>query len=282
MSSTTRKRAASTAEASSSKGSRGKKQRLPDTCEWILREPAYRSWKNSNEGASPVLWIHGPPGCGKTFLAQFIVDDVQQEAAGSGTLAYFCDANSTPTSVIRSLLLQLLQFPELGNETKAIVTEAASEVSPGDHASPLDATHRLWDTLSSVLPNLHNPTLVVDGVDEISGSHLQQLSFDLPSKLVELTETNDKSTKLLLSSRSESIIQRAMKDSPEILVTSALVNEDLERFIQSEVMEYRELDAWRDVVGTSILARSEGNFVWAALAIKSLATEAPVSASAEE
>jgi SpoVK/Ycf46/Vps4 family AAA+-type ATPase len=50
-------------------GQRRKRQRLPQTCEWILREPTYNAWKSWDDASPPVLWIHGPPGCGKSYLA---------------------------------------------------------------------------------------------------------------------------------------------------------------------------------------------------------------------
>ncbi|KAF2269169.1 hypothetical protein CC78DRAFT_453664 [Lojkania enalia] len=279
MADTARKRAASSAESSVTEGQRGKRLRLPATCEWILRESAYKAWKAGDKSASQILWIHGPPGCGKTFLAQTMVDDIQR--TGSSTLFYFCDANSTPESVFRSLLVQMLQFHEIGDDLRAIIARSTAEASPGDQEPPLDLTYKLWDTISDILTEFPDVTFVIDGLDEIAEGYLQPGNFDLPSKLIQLTSIDGKANKLLLSSRTEPTIRRSMKNSLEILVTAASVNEDLERFIESEVMEYRELDEWRNAVCKTILEKSEGIFLWAALAVRSLAGRAPISASPE-
>lgn len=279
MTSKARKRSPSLVESSPASGQREKRQRLPTTCEWILHQPAYKSWKASEKNASPLLWLHGPPGCGKTFLAQFIVEDIKQENTEQRPLSYFCDANSTPSSVIRSILLQLLQYPGLGEEVRDSVISSTAVPSSGDQNPPLDATHRLWDTLSNVLSGLPNVTLVIDGLDELPDRFLLPSDLDFPSKLATLSNINDTHTKLLLSSRTHPSLQRASKDSPSLLVMEDLVKEDLERFIESEILNFKALDEWRYPVGKAVLDQSEGSFVWAALAIKALAAKASISTS---
>ncbi|KAF1962459.1 NACHT and ankyrin domain protein [Byssothecium circinans] len=283
MASSARKRSPSTVEPSPIEGQREKRQRLSTTCEWILKQPAYKSWKASEESASPILWLHGPPGSGKTFLAQSIVDFIQEDNVELETnvFSYFCDANSTPSSLIRSLLVQLQQHPALGEETRVKVISSTTEPSSGDLSLPLDITHKLWDTLSGVLPEIPNTTLIIDGIDELPERFLQPQDFDLPSKLATLSEIDDKKTKVLLSSRSHANIRRALKDFPNLLVTEELVKEDLERFIESEITKFPALEAWSDLIRPEVLEQSEGNFVWAGLAVKELAANASMRGSGQ-
>ncbi|RDB24713.1 hypothetical protein Hypma_007436 [Hypsizygus marmoreus] len=46
------------------------------TCDWILREAVFQSWKEQTEGQdiASCLWIHGPAGFGKTFVSGRIIE----------------------------------------------------------------------------------------------------------------------------------------------------------------------------------------------------------------
>lgn len=49
-------------------------RKLPGTCTWILTHPAFVKWKEGGPLTHGILWIHGPPGFGKTILCSHIVE----------------------------------------------------------------------------------------------------------------------------------------------------------------------------------------------------------------
>jgi hypothetical protein len=55
-----------------------KKDRVPGTCEWILSQDIYSSWR-TKEGP-PLLWLQGGPGIGKTMMSLFLVEELTQPA----------------------------------------------------------------------------------------------------------------------------------------------------------------------------------------------------------
>jgi hypothetical protein len=281
MASTARKRSPSPSGGGSANEQHGKRQRIPATCEWILREAAYKSWKSGASDEPSLLWIHGPPGCGKTFLAQFIIDDLRQEQTRHAPLYKFCDADSTPSTVIQSILGQVTTASVLPDDTRVGIIQSASEASPGGRTVPLDAAHRLYDTLSTVVSSLPDSTLVIDGLDEIPERYLRASDFDLTSKLVALRSQGDghTHTRVLISSRTQPDILKALKDLPSILLTEDLVKDDLHRYIESEVKKYSELDQWSSAAVEAVLELSEGSFISASLAVQSLATFASLIGS---
>jgi hypothetical protein len=272
MASTARKRSPSPSGGGSVNEQHAKRQQIPATCEWILREAAYKSWKSGASDEPSLLWIHGPPGCGKTFLAQFIIDDLRQEQTRPAPLYQFCDAESTPSTVIQSILSQVTTASVLPDGTRVGITQSASEASPGGRTVPLDATHRLYDTLSTVVSSLPDLTLVIDGLDEIPERYLRASDFDLTSKLVALMSQGNGHMRVLISSRTQPDIHKALKDLPSILLTEDLVKDDLHRYIESEVKKYSEPDQRSSAAVEAVLEKSEGSFIWASLAVQSLAT----------
>ena len=50
------------------------RDRVIGTGKWLHSEPAFQSWIRQD---SPLLWICGHPGCGKTFLASSVISLVQ-------------------------------------------------------------------------------------------------------------------------------------------------------------------------------------------------------------
>jgi DNA replication protein DnaC len=53
--------------------SRPFEDQVPGTVSWLLKEDAYRKWRSKE---NTVLWLHGPPGIGKAYLAYGIFSDL--------------------------------------------------------------------------------------------------------------------------------------------------------------------------------------------------------------
>jgi uridine kinase len=81
----------------------------------MLQETEYLLWLNSP--LSSLLWISGDPGCGKTTLAAFLIDNIKQrpEIQNSESIMtyFFFDANIAAqfngTALLFALIHQLLQ-----------------------------------------------------------------------------------------------------------------------------------------------------------------------------
>jgi hypothetical protein len=54
---------------------KARNSRTPETCRWILKRAKFQDWATSvtATNAMRILWIHGPPGFGKTVLSASIV-----------------------------------------------------------------------------------------------------------------------------------------------------------------------------------------------------------------
>ena len=273
MAASNKKRAASITNKPWTDQGLGKRRRLLETCEWIQQESAYREWKNWEESSSPILWIHGPPGCGKSFLAQYIVEDLKTTEYKSAVLSYFCDSSSTPALVWRSVLVQLLLHPRAEPGLKEQITEMVEQLSSDSLSGPFDTTYRLWDKVTAIVEDAPPIALIVDGLDELPRKYLLAHEFDFPSQLMELTTLMSGYVRLLVLSRSEATIRNVFEDSPKIQITAGRVRHDVEKFVSSEVSSHANLDLLKNEVVDAVVRQSEGIFQWAALAVKAIAQE---------
>jgi len=81
---------------------------LKDCYEWIFQDPILQEWRVSD--TSPLLWICGDPGKGKTMLMIALVRELLKETPGesSATTFFFCQATdprlNNASSILRGLI----------------------------------------------------------------------------------------------------------------------------------------------------------------------------------
>lgn len=92
-------------------------KRQDGTCTWILQDTRYRQWRSAdNTDISPVLWIDGGPGFGKSVITAFLAEEISKDE--SLVVAYFfCDDKddrlNTGASILSHWLHQILRrIPE--------------------------------------------------------------------------------------------------------------------------------------------------------------------------
>jgi cold shock CspA family protein len=142
------------------------------TCQWVLKDKNYQLWLCEN--SSSILWIPGDPGCGKSVLASFLVDELRSsksQASLYGTVCYFFfkDGDSSQqgaVGAISALLYQLFTAP--GNEN--LLSDTVRDICDRGEvlAEATNTLQNLWDILRKVTrdQNCGNIIFIIDGVDE--------------------------------------------------------------------------------------------------------------------
>jgi len=268
MSESARKRAASTG-AVEGRPFAGKRRRLPQTSDWILRDNAYKAWQNWDDPTARSLWIQGPAGTGKSYLAESIANSLAEENT-SPNVSCFCDAVSTPASMFRGIFNQLSQSPSIGDETKRLITETSTRVSVDSGISPVDLSYKLWEGLVSIVSHIPRFRLVVDGVDEMASSYLAPEESSFVSRLINLTTVPGGHVRIVILSRPNPDIETALEGSPTIYITPERVEDDLRIFVEAEISAYPSLTASHDTLVPLVASRSEGLFLRASLMIQCL------------
>jgi hypothetical protein len=92
-------------------------RRHENTCTWILEDQSYRKWAEKEDQA--ILWISGDPGCGKSVLSSFLIEEITHGKTYQHCMAYFfCDDKDeqlrTAHAILVNVLTQLLdQIPDV-------------------------------------------------------------------------------------------------------------------------------------------------------------------------
>ncbi|KAK7995064.1 hypothetical protein PG990_013837 [Apiospora arundinis] len=90
-------------------------KRVDGTCEWFTTHDLFRNWQQE---ASAMLWVSADPGCGKSVLAKYLVDEVLASSATRTTCYFFFkddfDDQRTVETALCCILHQLfVQKPDL-------------------------------------------------------------------------------------------------------------------------------------------------------------------------
>ncbi|KAL3448018.1 hypothetical protein BJX65DRAFT_307305 [Aspergillus insuetus] len=147
---------------------------------WITDGKAYKSWVDRGTG-SRLLWISGGPGMGKTMLAIFLSEELQQTADDNGlVLYYFCEGRdpkrNCTINILRGLIYTLVQQrPTL---MKHLLPDY--EVR-SDALFESDAIEPLWRIFINMIrdPTTGPVYCIIDGIDECASTSLTHLEHIL-------------------------------------------------------------------------------------------------------
>jgi protein-ribulosamine 3-kinase len=252
---------------------------LEDTGAWVLSHDSFTKWLNARTDCT--IWIHGDPGKGKTMLAVSLVQEMtaritHEGMASTTALAYFfCDnkdsRRNSAASILRGIIYQLLcQKPELciylrdPYEWKIfqnIVSHGSFEriffiVDALDECDP--------ESLETLLTLLEPYTERQESEDAADASFIQ--GRKLPPKI-----------KWLLTSRNELLIQQRLTDCLDVSLEKNFAEVDISvrRFVTVKVEQLRKRKGYNpalcDFIKSTLQQRSEGTFLWVALACRELA-----------
>jgi hypothetical protein len=156
---------------------------LKDCYAWILRDPRFQRWRMDEN--SPLLWINGGPGKGKTMIMIGLVNELSssgqvmlssKNGLNTGTVAsgrdlvsfFFCESArpelNNAEAVLRGLIYLLIrQKKELMQYVRKKYNAEGSKMFEGPNA-----IYALRGVLSEIAndPDLPKILLLVDALDE--------------------------------------------------------------------------------------------------------------------
>ncbi|KAA8645102.1 uncharacterized protein ATNIH1004_009317 [Aspergillus tanneri] len=151
-------------------------KRVPGTCEWFTSHSLFQAWQQSKSNVSSgLLWVSADPGCGKSVLTRYLVDELLLNT-NERTVCYFffkddfSDQRSS-TSALSIILRQLfIAQPQL-------LQDAVLDKLDTDGDTFVQSFSELWNLLVSIStnPKAGEIICILDALDECQDSDRNQL-----------------------------------------------------------------------------------------------------------
>jgi hypothetical protein len=249
---------------------------LDHSYQWVLVNPTFQQWHD--DPGSPLLWIKGDPGKGKTMLLCGIINELQQSKARMAAISYFfCQATdsriNSAIAVLRGLLYLLVsQQPSLVSHVRKKYDHAGKALFEDTNA---------WVALSEIFaevlrdPSLNTAYFIVDALDECVTDRLELLKF-----IAKQSSTSPR-VKWIVSSRNWPDIVKQVEQADHKVRLSLELNADsvsaaVSVFIRQKVSQLAMLNHYSDKLQDAVLEHlalnANNTFLWVALVCQELQT----------
>ncbi|PYI16076.1 hypothetical protein BO99DRAFT_341110, partial [Aspergillus violaceofuscus CBS 115571] len=251
-------------------------KRVPGTCEWFTTHGTFQRWQQSSPNdLAGLLWVSADPGCGKSVLTRYLVDDLLLND-NERTVCYFffkddfTDQKSA-TGALAAILRQLfIAQPQLLQDRDLDKLETDGE-------KLVQSRVELWNMLISAASRLTTGEIIciLDALDECQ-DHAQ-----LIKEVREFYSGQHRQSKLkfLMTSRPYDHIRRGFSDLEARLPTIHLSGDGEEEVQQiareiNLVIEKRVFDiskqrsleeAERSMLERQLTAAENRTYLWVSL-----------------
>ncbi|KAJ5113811.1 hypothetical protein N7456_002345 [Penicillium angulare] len=174
--------------------------RVIGTCQWLTEHEDFQRWLNQESG--PLL-ISADPGCGKSVLAKYLIDERLPRAA---TICYFFFKDQDQNTVRQALCALIHQ---LISQTLCLIDHAMMEhKSNGDGI--INSTSSLWSILEDCLqdPRAGPVIIVLDALDECAEAEFKNLVKNVENQFKQKPGTYPNLKYLLTSRPYEQVVSK--------------------------------------------------------------------------
>ncbi|KAK5167353.1 uncharacterized protein LTR77_007052 [Saxophila tyrrhenica] len=244
-------------------------RRISGSCEWVLHHPTMHSFLTHDFSQPQLLWCHGKLGSGKSVTATYLIEHLQADDQACAYY-YFGSGQQVKNNLNRFLSTIALQLAQqIPEYRRKLCTLAAESIDVGRNSHKM-----LWKKLfistlvrcSSRVPFY----IVIDGLDEFAQTKelLQKMLIELEGAQVPL--------RLLLFSRPTPEISVSIERLSKRVGVQRLAldnnAEDLELYVRDEMDVMMGDDDFKEETVNRILAKANGNFLWAHLVVQEILT----------
>ncbi|KAJ6182853.1 hypothetical protein N7485_001495 [Penicillium canescens] len=248
--------------------------RIPGSGSWI--EDRIRSWWQSPQ---PLLWIHGGPGVGKTYLASKIISDLataDPSARSAPIIASFFFKNNNVDLRSFNKALRTLAWQLVVQQSRFAV-HAEDFCLKEDPANSYVVWRKLLLEYFVESPPDAGTCFIIDGIDEADPEE-QEILFNLLESTYatgdQMSPTSPIRVVLLGRDSVRSILdEHCLGWIPEIEITNTQNKDDLHRYVSQKLQKtklFRGYPDFLDEVVRDICGQAEGLWEWANLVTQSI------------
>ncbi|KAI0186835.1 hypothetical protein EV127DRAFT_345478, partial [Xylaria flabelliformis] len=196
-------------------------KRANGTCEWFTAHPLFQNWLRET---SALLWVSADPGCGKSVLAKYLVDELLPPSASRTTCYFFFKDDFDDQRVLEGALCCILH--QLFTQNPGLLSDKILRDVEREGDQLFTSFSKLWNMLIGTTAPHNNSQIicVLDALDEcVDQTRLAKALTEHYSKGKGLS-----TLKFLVTSRPYLRIQRDFRDLKESQPTIHLSGESQE------------------------------------------------------
>lgn len=191
------------------------------TCEWFTSHTLFQHWDQNDD--SSILWVSADPGCGKSVLSKYLIDEVLPSIR-KRTICYFLFRDDYPdqkrsTIALASILRQLFMAqPHL-------LSDSVLDQFDTEGERLVESFRGLWDILMSITASSNSGEIIcaMDALDECQEDDRNQLIGAVRD--LYLGSNNNRKLKFFLTSRPYGHIRREFQELENQMPTIHLSGE---------------------------------------------------------
>ncbi|KAJ4303250.1 hypothetical protein N0V90_002143 [Kalmusia sp. IMI 367209] len=249
--------------------------KYPGTCSWVTGHSKIRSWLQQ-KADSPVVWLQGNPGTGKSIASGQIVKFIDN--GHTFVIRHFCTyshvASTKYDNVVKSLLSQLIR----GNGE--LVAHVYQDCILNKKAPTITLLEQLICTLCASITEEPGKVrylwIVLDGLDECEQNKQCRL-LSLMNQILSKSASEGKTVcKLLVSSRPSPIINKYLRKKQVVSLSDETdqLNRSIQMYASQRLLStskrLRQLDIEQediDELANNVATKAHGMFLYARLVL---------------
>jgi hypothetical protein len=252
---------------------RSKDKLLSKAIEWVFESPQYRLWENEDDAR--LLWISGGAGKGKTMMTIGIVEQLSFDDS-SMVVYFFCQNADYELNSIESILKGLIH--RLIQQRKELLEflQRRWDATNAKFRENMSSWRILWDIFLEMIDHCKRQRIyvVIDALDECRSEGLAEFL-----RAIVRTGLDNSNVRWLLTSRPLDEADRELLNTAgQVGIGLELNSDHLDAAIKTYAKEkirflYPPNDVGQQIsqqLGTELLQRAEGTFLWISLACKRL------------
>ncbi|KAI0894308.1 hypothetical protein F4806DRAFT_503618 [Annulohypoxylon nitens] len=244
----------------------------PEAGKWLIGREDFNKWFHPSSCWTPLLWINGKPGAGKSVLASVIIDETKEKMKGhSISMAFFYCAESDPlrnnfVSIARGILSQLL------GQDEDLILLMYNEMSTTSGDAVLSSTASAVKLLEVALRK-QKTYIILDGIDECPRDQRKQTCTWFRNVVDSLPKAQMDDIRCLFISQDDGISHKDLSMLSTIKITHQDNKCDIEAFAKAWQHKIEEkFGVFKEELDIPLIvtARSQGMFIFAKCVLEEL------------
>ncbi|KAK8084664.1 hypothetical protein PG997_005935 [Apiospora hydei] len=230
---------------------------------WLLDDNRFQMWSDKDYCATPLLWLNGKPGAGKSVLASIVADHIRAIPDVSVGLFYCVHSDpqsNTFISVAKSLLAQLLT-------QDATLLRLVYEVMRTENGEAVLTSNADAEKLLDLALRSRKTYLILDGIDECARDERKKICSWFNKTVNSLERTKADEIRCIFVSQDDGIARKDLAALPTISITTKNTERDIYSYSNSwQVKIEQKFGVFGEhelSIAKVVTAKSQGMFIYA-------------------